>query len=160
MLEDTLLGFQLNPFRKTLQRKAIARSKFYFSDIGITNSLLGRKEVPRATEAYGQCFEHFIILELRAYLAYRRRDETLSYWRTYSGFEVDVLVGQLLAIEIKATGMVQEKHLKGLRALREEQLFKNYCVVSDDPAERNISGITVYPWRLFLQKLWNDELLA
>ena len=45
----------------------------------------------------------------------------------------------------------QDKHLKGLRALREEGLIANYCVVSLDP-ERRIThdGIVIYPWQDFL----------
>lgn len=45
ILEDTLLGFQLKPFRKTKKRKAIACSKFYFFDLGVVNSLANRPKI-------------------------------------------------------------------------------------------------------------------
>lgn len=158
LLEDTLIGFELPVYRKTKQRKSSARSKFYLSDIGITNSLLGRKEVPQRTDAFGSCFEHFIILELRAYLSYQRRDEQLSFWRTHTGFEVDCLVGEKLAVEVKSTDLVQDRHLKSLRALREEGLIERYAIVSRDESERIVDGISIYPWRIFLEKLWSGEL--
>lgn len=112
-----------------------------------------------ATERFGLCFEHFIILELRAYLSYKRRQEKLTFWKSQSGFEVDVIVGNKLAIEIKSSELIQPKHLKGIKALREEGLIENYAVVSRDPNPRLVDGMNVYPWEVFLRKLWSDELL-
>ena len=159
VLEDTLIGFRLPPFRLSKQRKAVSRSKFYLFDLGVTNALLQRREVPPRSDAFGRCFEHFLLLELRAYLSYRRRDERLTYWRTHSGFEVDCLVGKTLAMEFKATDLVQERHLKGLKALREEGVIKKFLVVSQDRNARTVDGITILPWQDFLDKLWNDELI-
>ena len=70
-----------------------------------------------------------------------------------------MIVGQHLAIEIKPTKMIQSKHLKGIKALREEQLIQHYAVVSHDPTQRIVDGITIYPWKLFLEKLWGNNLL-
>jgi hypothetical protein len=46
---------------------------------------------------------------------------------------VDLVVGNQLAVEIKATKQVGPKHLKGLLALKEEGLVKDHVVVSLDP---------------------------
>ena len=159
ILSDTLIGFELQPFRRTIKRKAVARSKFYLSDLGVANSLVGRKEVPSATEAFGTCFEHFIALELRAYLSYQRKDEQLVFWRTHTGFEVDFIVGNRIGIEVKATEMVQTKHLKGLKALKEEGLIEKYMIVSRDPYYRVVDEIEVYPWQEFLKALWSGSLI-
>jgi uncharacterized protein len=160
LLEDTLLGFRVEPFRRTTRRKAVSRAKFYLSDLGVTSSLLGRRELARQTDAYGRSFEHFIALELRAYLSYRRLDWTLKFWRTHAGFEVDFVIGDRLAVEVKSSDLIHERHLKGLHALRDEQCIKEYCVVSHDPEERTVDGIKIYPWSVFLTRLWNDELLT
>ena len=45
ILEDTLVAFQLKAFTKTRKRKAISRSKLYFFDVGVTNSLAKRGEI-------------------------------------------------------------------------------------------------------------------
>lgn len=160
ILEDTLIGFQLTPFSKTKIRKASARQKFYLFDLGVTNSLLGIKELPEKTSLFGRAFEQFIILELRAYLSYQRLDHPLHFWRSTTGLEVDALVGQELAIEIKATNSITERDLKGLRALREEKLFKHYIAVSRDPVERELDGIRIFPWRTFLEKLWAGKMVG
>ena len=106
MLEDTLIGFLLRPYRKTKIRKATSRAKFYLFDLGVTNCLAGRKEVPIGTDAFGKAFEHFIALELRAYLSYRRSDLELGFWRSERGHEVDFTVGSQLAIEVKGADLV------------------------------------------------------
>ena len=108
---------------------------------------------------FGQALEHFIALELRAYFSYRKRRLSLQYWRTQSSFEVDFIIDPELALEIKSTDLVKDKHLKGLRALREEGKLKRYGVVSLDPEYRITSDdIHIWPVALFLKKLWSDEI--
>jgi predicted AAA+ superfamily ATPase len=159
VLDDTLVGFLLPPFRKTRQRKAISRSKFYFFDVGVANSLSQIQSLSPATEHYGRCFEQFLLLELRAYLSYRRRNELLYFWKSQSGFEVDVVVSNQLALEVKSTEFVQARHLRGLKVLREEGIVRQFCVVSRDPEERVMDGITILPWQRFLERLWSDMVL-
>ena len=155
ILEDTLIGFQVPAFRKTTKRKAIARSKHYFFDIGVVNNLAKRGKVEYKSELFGKTFEHFIALELRAFLSYKRIDEPLQYWRSTSKFEVDFIIGDSLAIEVKGSDNISNKHLKGLRALKEEGLIKDYCVVSLDSNKRiTEDGITIWPYLEFLDWLW------
>jgi predicted AAA+ superfamily ATPase len=159
VLEDTRVGFLLPPFSQTVRRKAVTRSKFYLFDLGVTNVLLDHRTVYKNSPTYGNRFEQFIALELRAYLSYRRRDEKLMFWRSQSGFEVDFVVGTELAIEVKSTALVQERDLKGIRALQDEKLIRHHYVVSQDPSPRVVNGITVLPWEEFLKQLWDDKLL-
>ncbi len=112
-----------------------------------------RGEIKPHSELFGKCFEHFMFLELLAYLGYRRKQQPLQYWRSTSRFEVDCVIGDRLAIEFKSGDMVSERHLRGLRALREEGLVKDYAVVSLDPRKRVVDGLTIYPWREFLSDL-------
>lgn len=158
MIEDTLLGFSLPAFLETKKRKAITRSKFYFFDLGVTNSLSQRGEIKPKSELFGKAFEHFLILELRAYLSYRRLRTQMSYWRSTSKFEVDCIVGNDWALEFKATDLVSDRHLKGLKALREEKLIKNYAIISQDSEKRKVDGVIIYPWREFLTDLWHDKI--
>jgi predicted AAA+ superfamily ATPase len=159
ILEDTLIGFKVPPFEKTIRRKAITRSKFYLFDIGITRVLARRGEVQPGSELFGRAFEHFIVLELRAALDLLGRDLPLQYWRTKSGFEVDLVLGDHVAIEIKGVPQVHDHHLKGLRALREENVVRHAWVVSlDSHRRRTADGIEIIPWQEFLKQLWSDQL--
>jgi predicted AAA+ superfamily ATPase len=160
ILEDTLLGFSLPAFTKTKKRKAITRSKFYLFDIGVTNYLTNRSHIKEKSKEFGDVFEHFIILEIRAYLSYVRNKSQLCYWRSTSKFEVDLIIGQQIAIEIKGTDQVQDKHLKGLRAIKEEDLFSSLIVISNDKSKRTFKdGIEVYPWKVFIEDLWSGKII-
>lgn len=161
ILEDTLVAFQLKAFTNTRKRKAISRSKLYLFDIGVTNSLANRGEILMDSELFGKAFEHFIILEVRAYLSYSRKNTAMYYWRSTSMYEVDLILGNYLAVEIKSATAVQDKHLKGIRALKEEGIIRNFAVISRDRYERKTKdGIAIFPWRRFLEKLWKGEIIS
>ena len=160
ILEDTLVGFSLPGFRKTKKRKAISRIKHYLFDVGVVNHLCQRGLIQSKSELFGKAFEQFLIQEVRACLDYQRTIVSLSYWRSTSQFEVDLILGQKLALEIKATSLVQDKHLKGLRALKEEGLIEKYAIVSLDEEERTTEdGIAIYPWKVFLKKMWDRKIV-
>lgn len=159
ILKDTLIGFDVLPFLAARKRKAVTRSKFYFFDVGVANELARRGEVRPGSAAFGECFEHWLMTEMRAYLGVNRRGELMQYWRTKTGLEVDLIVGDKLALEFKATPQVLDRHLKGLKALREEGLVKDFAVVSLDPVPREVDGIKIYPWAEFTKALWEGKLM-
>lgn len=158
VLEDTLTAFQVPPFLATKSRKAITRSKLYFFDLGVARHLARLSEIQADSEPFGAALEHFVALEIRAYLELKRRDHTLHYWRTKNGFEVDFVIGNRLALEVKASKRTHPSDLRNLKALREEGLVANYALVSLDPVVRKIDGIQLWPVDRFLDRLWNGEL--
>jgi len=161
MLEDTLVGFQLPPYRQTRKRKPVATSKFYLFDVGVANALMKRGEIVLGSELYGSALEHQVFLELRAYLDYNRMDRDLTFWRSQSGYEVDFLVGSDTAIEVKATTRVSSRDLRGLLAIAEETKLKNKIVVSGEPRERiTDEGVTVLPVGDFFRRLWDGHLFS
>ncbi len=160
ILEDTLIGYMIPAFTKKIKRRLVQSPKFYFFDIGVVNYLLHRKEVVRGTAEYGHAFEHLVMQELVAYIGYTRNENKLSYWRTSTGIEVDAVIGDArIAIEIKSAEEIQNKHLKGLRAFREEHPECRAIVVSLDRISRttedNIEIQYIYD---FLQELWAGRL--
>jgi predicted AAA+ superfamily ATPase len=158
ILEDTLLGLILEPWQKSKKRKAISTGRFYFFDIGVVHTLNEVISLDRKSDLYGNSFEHFIFMELRAYLSYRRSNHKLRFWRSESKYEVDFIVGDHTAIEVKTTTKVDERDQKGLRALKEEKMIKSYLLVTQDRIETEKDGIRCLPWQKFLKQLWNDEL--
>ncbi|MBF0275431.1 MAG: ATP-binding protein [Nitrospinae bacterium] len=159
VLEDTLIGSLLQAYTKTTKRKAISTAKFYFFDVGVSNILAGRSNITPKTELFGKAFEHFIFLELKAWVHYRGVRKALTYWRSKSGYEVDFLLGDDIAIEVKGTERVTDKHLKGLKALSEDISLKRKIVVSLDPKKRLNGDIEVFPYHDFLDALWGDDFL-
>jgi predicted AAA+ superfamily ATPase len=161
ILEDTLLGFQLPPFRRSHKCKPVATSKFYFFDVGVANALMKRGQIRPGSELYGPALEHQVFLELRAYLDYRRIDRPLTFWRTHAGHEVDFVVGDAVAIEVKASRRVSPADLKGLVALGQETTLRTRIVVSTEPRARTIDeGILVLPVSAFFERLWDDRVIG
>lgn len=159
ILNDTFLGFLLEPWRDGLKRKTSATAKFYLFDVGVWNFLNGTTVLDRGSETFGRAFEHWIAMELRAYLSYRRIKRTLAFWRTYSGLEVDFVIDGLFAVETKSTARVSPKHLRGLRAFADEKPGLPRILVSLDENDRTTDdGIRLLHWRRFLDLLWSDAL--
>jgi uncharacterized protein len=160
ILEDTLLGYQLPPFRKTPTRKAVATAKFYFFDVGVAHALMGREVVRPRTNEYGRALEHLIFLELRAYLDYTRNRTALTFWRTHTQHEVDFLVGDAIAIEVKAKERVGEQDLRGLRALAGELALARKIVVSNEMWRRTTDDhIEIVIVDEFLRDLWAGKVI-
>jgi len=161
ILADTLIGTWIQAFRKTVKRRLISAPKFVFFDVGIVSHLAYRGKITQGSELFGRAFEHFIILEILAHSHYSDINYPLQYWRTASQFEVDLILGRgEVAIEIKSTTSAKDRHLKGLRAFKEEHNAK-YILVSLDPKPRKTSdGILILPWKDFLENLWEDKIIG
>jgi predicted AAA+ superfamily ATPase len=157
ILADTLLGFELPIWRSGKKRKVVATSKYYLFDCGVIHTLSGTKSVDRNSDLYGRSFEHLLIQEVRAYQSYFRRRWELGYWRTSQGDEVDLVVDDSMAIEIKATQKVGLKDLRGLLKIRDEADWKNLILVSQDPLDQVLEGITCLNWQTFLGRLWKHD---
>ncbi|OGQ98160.1 MAG: ATPase [Deltaproteobacteria bacterium RIFOXYA12_FULL_61_11] len=158
ILEDTLLGKLLPAYVSTKKRKALSTAKFYFFDPGVVHALTGTRVLEENTDLFGTSFEQFLWMELRAYLGYTRSFDELCYWRTKHGTEVDFVIGDHTAIEVKAATRITSRDLKGLRTLQEEQIFQRYFLVSRDQVQTRIDGIDALPWQLFLDRLWAGEV--
>ncbi len=159
LLEDTLIGFLLPAWTGSKKRKAIRTGKFYFFDPGVTHLLAGTETLDRNSDLYGKSFEQFIFMELRAYLSYKRKKLPLTYWRSKNGHEVDFLLGRTTAIEVKASQKISRNDLRGLQYIKEEGVFQNLVLVSQDPVKARIGNIMILPWETFLSELWKDKFV-
>lgn len=155
ILKDTLIVYELPAWRKSKKRKPLASSKYYFFDVGVVSMLQGRRFRP-GTPEFGEAFETYLMHELTSYSHYIS-GETISYWRSTSGFEVDFIVGDHTAVEVKAKENLSAYDLKPLQALAEEKKLKRYLCVSLEPRLRKIGDVMVLPYKEFLEALWSGE---
>ncbi len=161
ILEDTMTGRFLHSFQKKPKRRVITAPKFYYFDVGVAGYLLKRGKIQFGSEAFGKAFEHFIYNEIYAHSHYPDLNYPVYYWRTASQLEVDFILGDNeVAVEVKSSSMVNSRHLKGLKSFAEEYKVKKMLVVSTDPYPRQIDEITVLPWQLFLQQLWEGQIIS
>jgi predicted AAA+ superfamily ATPase len=155
ILKDTLILHELPAWRETKKRKPLASSKYYFFDIGVVAALQDRR-YRRGTPEYGEAMETYVMHELKSYADYVS-GEPLAFWKSTSGFEVDFILGDHTAIEIKAREHIAPNNLKSLKALGEEKKLKRYLCVSLEARRRQVGEVTILPVKEFLNSLWDEE---
>jgi predicted AAA+ superfamily ATPase len=163
ILEDTFLGYRLAPWTRSRNRRMILTPKFYLFDVGISNYLARR--APRAgTPEFGKSLEHYMLMELMAFKAYRMPEMEIRYWRTSTGREVDFLINdRVLAVEVKAAGRVHEADASSMSALAEDGPIKRRIIVCLERQRRELrdsnGSIWLTPWKEFLDRLWSGDYL-
>ena len=156
ILRDTLLGDDLPAWKKSLKRKPVSTSKFYFFDIGVVRFLQNRQGLKMQSPEFGDAFESYIYHEIKSYCDYKGSCD-LRYWRSTSGFEVDFILNEKTAIEVKGKANIATRDFKGLRSLKEEKLLKNYILVSLEDTPRKMNDLHILPWEEFIRNLWQDK---
>ena len=155
ILRDTLVLHELPAWRKSRKRKPIVSSKYYFFDVGVVGALQDRHFRP-GTPEFGEAVETHLMHELVSYRDYVSA-EPLTYWRSTSGFEVDFVVGDHTAVEVKAKPNIGPRDVKSLRAFAEEATLKRFLCVCLEPRRRRLGQITILPVADFLTALWDGE---
>lgn len=124
ILEDTLIGFFLPPYTRSVRKRLSKRHKFYLFDNGITRAILGTVSAPVSSIERGRLFEQWVVQEVRRLNDYYRKDFKMHFWRTNNGAEVDLLLTRgreiLLAVECKSTPTVNRQDFSGLRSFTDE----------------------------------------
>lgn len=165
ILEDTMLGFFLEPFHNSFRKRLHQSPKFYFFDCGVVRSLsrrLSMSLLPK-TFAYGETFEHFIILEFIRLSGYFQPDYRFSYIRTQEDVEIDLVVERpgkkLLCVEIKSSDNIRENDIKSFIKITRDLNEVKDCeaiVLSQDQDEKKIDHVTCYPWKKGLAKYFPE----
>ncbi|MCL2877171.1 MAG: AAA family ATPase [Acidobacteria bacterium] len=158
ILEDTYMGFRIQPWKKSRTRRMISTEKFFLFDVGVTN-YLARCKPQAGSREFGKAFEQYILMELKAYQAYRNPDMPITFWRTSTGQEVDFILGEKdLAVEIKGASRIHEGDARSLQALLDDGPVRNACIVSLEKQSRVLmNNIEALPWRIFLERLWQND---
>ena len=165
LLEDTLIGFFLEPFHNSFRKRLSEKPKFYFFDLGVVRALSRRLSVPliEKTSAYGEAFEHFVILEIIRLASYFEPEYRFSYLRTPSDVEVDLIVERpgkpLLFIEIKSTDEIERSDLSGFIRLSKDFGECEAIVLSRDPYRKKIDHVISFFWRDGIKYLFQQHLV-
>ncbi len=159
LLEETLIGFHLNSFHRSIRKRQSSSPKFYLFDTGVTRALarfLSQQLLPK-TQSYGLAFEHFIIAECVRLNDYFRSDYRFSYFRTKEGAEIDLIIDRpgapLALIEIKSSSNPTQEDIRHLVRLRPEFLPCECFCFSNDPTPREEDGVLFMHWREGLRRI-------
>ncbi len=159
ILEDTLLGFFLPAYHRSLRKQQRLAPKFFLFDIGIRRAIEGVSQHPlsESTYEFGRAFEEFVITEAIRLNSYGRRNFKFSYLRTEGGAEVDLVIerpgAKTALVEIKSSTAVIERHIGHLAAFKKDfPDFEAVCL-SREPRARRVGQVTIFPWQEGLTQL-------
>lgn len=161
ILEDTLLGFMLPSFSRSVRKAQRQLPKFYFIDTGIKRGLdrtLTVELLPQ-TFAWGDAFEHWVILEFVKGCQYKRLDWSFSYLRTKDDVEIDLIVerpgDRELLVEIKSKSQVDASDAKSLEMLGDDiSPMAERLLLSCDPLARQFGKSSALHWRDGIDRLF------
>lgn len=160
---DTLIGFYLEPFSRSVRKRQAQKPKFYFFDTGVVRAITKELTVPLLPQSYafGNAFEHWLILEVIRLNDYLERDYTLSYLRTKDDLEIDLIIQRPglpeILVEIKSTERVDLDDLRHLRAVAPEFPEAEKIVLCREPMARKVDDILILPWQEGLQAIFARE---
>jgi predicted AAA+ superfamily ATPase len=159
ILEETLVGVLLPAYHRSVRKRQRTQPKFYFFDLGVKRALertLEQELYPR-TGAYGQAFEHLVIIEVVRLASYFQPDWRFSYLRTKDDAEIDLIVDRpgksVGLIEIKSTESVSSEDVRAIAQLSADIPNSEALCLSRDPVPKVIDGIRCMPWTQGLTEL-------
>ena len=159
VLEDTLVGFHLSAYHRSIRKQQRANPKFYFFDIGVKRSLERTLEVPlrAGTYEFGKAFEHFVITQILHISRYRYPDWRLFYLQTGAGAEIDLVIERpgmpVALIEIKSSDRIDERDTRALEGFTGDFAHPLALCVSRDATRMQIGSVLCLHWRDALREL-------
>lgn len=104
ILEKAFIVFRLPPYSGNKRSGIKKMRKIYFWDIGIRNALIESFMPVDIRNDKGALFENFFIAEYAKKIRTHNTHESLSFWRSYNGAEIDLIVekdGQIRGYDMK-----------------------------------------------------------
>lgn len=167
ILEDTLIGFFLEPFHRSVRKRLAASPKFYFFDTGVARALARLTSVPleSRTHAFGNAFEHFILLEIIKLCSYYHSEYRFSYLRTRDDVEIDLIIDRpgmpLLCIEIKSGENIGAQEIKSFITITKDISNSESVCLCREKYAKKVDHVLVLPWQLGLEQFFlpsgNDQ---
>lgn len=167
ILVDTLVGYLIYPYTKKVSRNIISHTpKFYYFDVGIANRISKRKLETLGGAEAGRSLEHYILMELVAFINLTDSDYNLYYWRTNTKLEVDFILAyhtsSPIPIEVKISKLVHKSELVGIKSFMEEHKVNKGYIVCLETHIRKIQvnddkEIMIMPVKEFLEYLWQGN---
>jgi predicted AAA+ superfamily ATPase len=159
ILEDTLLGFTLEPFHQSVRKRQRQSPKFYLFDTGVRRALDRTLtiELKPGTYAYGKAFEHLVIAEAIRLNEYRQKDFRFSYLRTKDDAEIDLVVERpgtsTALVEIKSAQRVDDRDARSLERFASDIPKSEAFILSTDPKAKRIGKVKAFPWQQGLKEI-------
>lgn len=171
ILEDTLVGARIEPYKANVFSRENRHPKFYFFDSGVAWASTGQdfSEIP--TEFKGYQFESLILNEIRTYLECHRKRFQIYFLSVPQVGDIDFIVQiakkslskpeKVVSIEVKANKEWKngyEKMSLELKSKAASKVHKSFAVYL---GSRRLTkkDLHIFPLNDFVKSLWNGEIL-
>ena len=159
ILQDTLLGYALPAYARSVRKQQRQAPKFYLFDLGVQRALRGALSIPVEPRSYdyGRCFEQLVILEIYRLNQYLSRDLKLSYLRTKDDAEIDLIIerpdGRSWLVEIKSTTQVSDEDVTKIERFITVIPNSTAIILSNDSTPRTVGRTRVLPWQQGIREI-------
>lgn len=153
VLEDTFVGFRIQPCSRSYRKRLIKTPRFLFFDVGVRNAV-ARFSLDNGLLRTngGELFEHWVGCELFSRITYLGRSYRISYWRTVDGAEVDFILEtpkELIPIEVKYTTNPRPADARGVEHFinyHSDKAKRGFVVCRTQKVEQLTETIQAIPW--------------
>jgi predicted AAA+ superfamily ATPase len=153
VLENTLTGYRMSPYARPGRKRILSSPRFYLFDLGVRTAAAGLPFDPRLLEAEGgPLLEHWIALELIHRARYSGRGHGVSFWRTVSGAEVDLVwesPAEDIPIEVKWTSrpsVSDARHVETFLSEFPRRAKRGFVVCRCEAPQQLTPRVTALPW--------------
>ncbi|MBI3541302.1 MAG: ATP-binding protein [Deltaproteobacteria bacterium] len=159
ILEDTHLGFLLPGYHRSIRKSQSTHPKFYFFDTGVKRALEKMLDVnlkPK-TYAFGDAFEHFVVLEIYRLNGIVTKDFHLSYFND-RGTEIDLVLSkprQEILVEIKSNDVVDPMKVERFARIAQNFPHARAYWLSLDKTPQKIGQIDCLHWQEGLERIFS-----
>lgn len=151
VLEACYLVVILRPWFRNKGKRLVKTPKVYFLDVGLMLHLCGLDQVTalRLGPMAGPAMETFVISEIFKTMSHRGLTPRMTFWRTSTGREVDLVIetrGRIIPVEIKASATSWPKMADNIAVFRGDypEAEKGWVIYSGN--EVLPSGVHATAW--------------
>ncbi len=163
ILEETLVGFFLPSWHKSVRKQQISSPRFYLFDLGVKRALENSLTIPLNSKSadYGYAYEHFIILQIIYLSNYYKNDWSFYYLKTKDGQEIDLIIERpglpTIFLEIKSSTQVSDEKLKPLIQLSHGQANVEAFCFCQEAQKRIHNSVKIFPWQEGIKSIFAEK---
>lgn len=170
ILEETLLGLHLKPYRPGFKVREMGHSKFYWFDPGVARVAAQIDAGDFGSTEMGVALETLVLNELHVYAQHTQKNRPLSYYGTPGSGEIDFIVelkpktidrpAEFLTLEVKSSQKWKPEFEAPSRALKNIAGPKHKKMVGIYLGRERLTrhGFEIYPLMDFVKHLFAGKI--
>jgi uncharacterized protein len=132
ILEKYFVIFRLPSFSRNLRSELSSKFKVYFWDVGLRNGVIDRFFPFESRDDKGAIFENLVIASILKRNLYAQRPYNAYFWRTYQGYEIDLVLESTQTQEFWAFQVTSASKDSFSKAFETYQPTKTFVVTPEN----------------------------